>query len=92
MLMSGKRKNKFGWESAAIPQGATQRGTGTGKTIHVELHVLSPCAAHSHLLPAVFEHPHLSSIIPTPHHHIPFLQGWKYLCTHSPTATLMAIS
>lgn len=37
-----------------------------------------------------FQHPHLSSIFPSPHHHIPFLRGWKYLCTHSPKATLMA--
>lgn len=30
------------------------------------------------------------SILPTPHHHIPLLQGWKCLCTHSPKDTLMA--
>lgn len=37
-----------------------------------------------------FEHPHLSSILPTPHHHIPFFQGWKCLRNHSPKAALTA--
>lgn len=46
MVMPGERKNKFGWKSSSTPQGATQQGAGTGKTIHREAHVLPPWAAH----------------------------------------------
>lgn len=47
-VMPGKRKNKLQWKSAPTLQGATQQGTGSGKTIHVEPQMFPTCAAHSH--------------------------------------------